>query len=269
MSESTLSRGGAWSCDLFPPVLLVGGSLNGFLVRLTEAWQRQGPDILLGVSPFELIILIVAARLLLARPSGVAPTRFGLVEALTTATFLVPSSAVSWLAVACYAGTIAWRTDGPRRAGALLFLGLGLASLWSSVILKGLALPVTSAEAWIVASLLSLLRADISQAGNVIATGAGHSVVLMTACSSLEGLPKSLLATVAIAHVAAEGRPHSLIPVLAGVGAAYLLANLVRLTLITWSAPMFALAHGPIGANAFDAAMTILVLAAGMQASRE
>ena len=53
------------------------------------------------------------------------------------------------------------------------------------------------------------------------------------------------------------------------VGLLYVAANTVRLMLIAWSAPLFEIAHGPIGTNVFDATMTLVVLAAGLGASRE
>ena len=38
------------------------------------------------------------------------------------------------------------------------------------------------------------------------------------------------------------------------------IANLIRLCIMTWSDPAFQLAHGPMGANIFDAVISFIVL---------
>jgi hypothetical protein len=254
---------------MLPAILLVGGSLNGLMVRVLEAWQKQGLDaIFLGISPFELITMAVAAVLLWAPDERGDSLQPGAVEVFSAAALLVPSSLVSWAVVGVYASILAWRTSSHTRLGAILFAGIAACSLWSSLVIKWIALPLTTGEAWVVAGLLSLLSEHIVQSGNIISAGDGHSIVLMTACSSLDGLPRTLLAVVAVALAARGSISRHLTPALAAVAVLYIGANLLRLLMIAWSAASFGIAHGPIGTNVFDATMTLVVLAAGLGASR-
>lgn len=265
MTVIALERRPAASLDaLLPVILLVGGSLNGLAVRAVESWSRHGADaIFLGVSPFELIVIAVAVWLMLRTPLPSAG-RLPAAELAAVVAILVPSSAVSWAAVGGYGAILAWRLPAEHRTGPLLFVALALCALWSSVGVKWAALPLTTAEASIVAALVSLLRDDVVQMGNVVGT-ADHSIVLMTACSTLEGLPKALLGVVAIACTADRMPIRRHYAAVAIVAVLYAAANIVRLMTMVWSQPMFEIAHGPIGANIFDAATTMLVLAAGMK----
>lgn len=70
---------------------------------------------------------------------------------------LVPSSAISWSALALYAAYLAFRTRDVQRIGTLLFAGLALTSLWSAVAMNWLATPITTFETLMVANLLSFI----------------------------------------------------------------------------------------------------------------
>ena len=264
--------------DRLPAILLMGGALNGFIVRIAEQWQLEaGPSILFGISPFELITIAVAATLYFesesqATQSRPAETGFGIAEGLFLASLLIPSSTMSWIATGAYALFHAMRTcsrtGSGERTAALLFVGLALCSIWSSVVMKWIAVSVTTWEAGLIWYILSFLRDDIHLSGNIIGIPDGHKIILLIACSTIYGLPKAILGLTAITLFLGPVNFRNLVRSALVVSVIYTIANLVRLSVMTWSDPAFRLAHGPIGANIFDAVISIMVILAAFTIAR-
>lgn len=253
-----------------PALVMAGACLNALVVRAAESFAAEGQlSLSLGISPFVLVAAFVALKLSLAPPTaaGEASPMPWWLDAAALALVLVPSSAVSWLALLCYASLAALRTSGERRIGALLFVALAASQLWSSILLKWLAGPVTLAEGTLLSAVLSLVRADIVQFGNVIGNPAGHSLVLMTRCTTTDALPAALVALAAVACLLGTPDRRRLMHAGLALAAAVAVANLIRLSLMAWSADMYELVHGPIGANIYDGLQAGLVIALGNWAS--
>ena len=251
-------------------VVLVGAALNGFVVRVIEAIKLHGGESLLfGISPFELIALAVASMLLVCADDAVDHHPVGWPEGATLLALLVPSSAVSWAALAAYSALLAWRWHGTQRTGALLFLGLAVTALWGSVAIKWLAGPITALEAQAVTALLAPLRSDITVSQNLMGVVGGHQVLLLPACATAYLLPKAILAFAAVTLFMGTQKPlRGLITVAAATALILAFANWGRLAWMTWSHYDYTLAHGPIGANLFDVTQTAIIIAAGLWASR-
>ena len=158
-------------------------------------------------------------------------------------------------------GVHGYETSGVQ--GALLFLAIAVASLWSSVILKWFALPVTTGEAFVLGQIMHLIRPDIIQVANVIGNPDTHSLILMTRCTTADALPHAAIGVAAVAYLLGDVRPERLRQALVMLAVIYVAANLVRLGGLAWSAESYALVHGPIGANAFDLFQAGLVLTLG------
>lgn len=269
-AESVLGRTGASAGAerLIPAALLAGGACNGLAARALDGSMAHGlvwPMPGLGV--IELLAIAVAAHLVAKDPAR-RDAGLGLGELVLLALLLVPSSTVAWSATATYAVVVAVRAPGESRAGALLFLGLALVSLWASHGLPHLALPITSAEAWLTAQLLGFVRHDIVQAGNVVGVPGGHSLVILAACSALDGMPRVLLGAAALALALGRWTLRRL--VLSGLGCAalYLALNEARLVAMAWSGPIYEAVHGPTGAGVLDLLQSLLALAAAAMAVR-
>lgn len=250
-----------------PTIIMLGVAANGLAVRVAEG-MGGGISLDLGIGAFQLLTLFVAVHLSLGSGEPGRP-RFGLLVTLATLQMvLVPSSAVSWFALALYAGVHAASATGERRQGALLFLGLAAAALWSSVFLKAFAGPVTASEAFLVGKMLEVLRSDIVQTGNVVGNPEVHSLIVMTRCTTLDVLPAALVALVSVALFLGNLDRDRVWR--AGVGLAGLLfaANLVRLCVMAWSAEAYTVAHGLVGANLSDGFQVVAVLVLGSWASR-
>ena len=261
--------GVATASRLIPLILLIGGALNGFAVRIMESVRLNGAETLLfGISPFELIIVAIAAHLLwmAAQSSDYAP---GLPEVLVLGVFLIPSSALSWIGVTAYALYLAMGSTGDRRLGALLFVGLGVTALWASIFIKWFAAPITTAEAHFVAGLLLPFRGDVSVSANLIGAIGGHQILLLPACASAYLIPKAIVALAAVTiFMGAKIESRDFVKTVLVTVVVLCIANWVRLAIMTWSNDLYHLAHGPVGANAFDLVQTAIIIAAGMWASR-
>lgn len=253
-----------------PALVMAGACLNALVVRAAEAFAADGQlSLSFGISPFVLVAAFIAVKLSLAPPASAreANATPWWLDAAALALVLVPSSAVSWLALLCYASLVALRDTGDRRIGAVLFVALAASQLWSSILLKWLAGPVTLAEGSLLSAVLSLVRADVVQFGNVIGSPAGHSLVLMTRCTTTDALPAALVALAAIACLLGTPDRRRLIHAGLVLAVAVTVANLIRLSLMAWSADMYELVHGPIGANIYDGLQAGLVIALGNWAS--
>lgn len=262
MAVPAIDRARAVPTAMLIAILFAGGALNGFAVRIMESWRlNAGAEILLGISPFELIVLAIALDFIIrSRPEAIRLTVWA--EVLLLIGLIIPSSTASWASLAAYAAVMAWRGHGAFRLGALLILGLAAAALWSAVGVNWVARLVTSSEASLVAALLRPLRPDIVHDGNLIGVRGAHEIVLIVACTTANALPRVLLAVVAISAFVGGGR-HRLLAPLCLIALAYGLANWIRLAAMAWSAESYALVHGPVGANIFDLAQSVMVLAAG------
>ena len=254
--------------NLLTVLLLAGGCLNGLLVRISEAWQMHGLESpLMGISPFEILAIVIGARAILASGpavSALAPWP----ELALGAAMLAPSSAVAWVAVAAYALLGAAQSQGERRAGFLLFLALAACSIWSSVLLKALAGPVAALDARAVWGILTWFRNDMVLTGNVVGVPTGHNLIILTACTSASVMPKALLGVAALTMLAGGRSARRLGLATAGVAAVCIAINLLRLTLMASSGDLYALVHGPIGANVFDAAQMLAAAGFGLWAVR-
>lgn len=271
VTPATLSEPASRGLTLghLPLIVLLGGVINGFAVRVMESVRIHGLDTLLfGISPFELIATAVAAHLLFV---SVPTTKFrpGWAEAIALILFLVPSSTASWIGVTLYGAWRAYLTRGDARVGAALFSALGVTALWASVFMNWFAAPITTVEAHFVTGLLHLIRGDVSVSANLMGVVGGHQVLLLPACASAYLIPKAIVALAALTvFMGAKWNTRGFLRLaLVTVGILALL-NWVRLAIMTMSYPHYELAHGPIGANIFDLTQTGIIIAAGMWASR-
>ena len=244
-----------------PAILLLGGALNGFVVRVIESWHLSGASaIFFGISPFELITIAVAAILY---TETTKPSEFnaGPAELLFLTALLLPSSSASWLATLCYAIFHAMRSRNNERCATLLFAALSACSIWSSILMKWIAVPVTNFEASLIWHSVSLFRSDLILDGNIIGIPDSHRIVLLIACTTAYGLPKAALGFMAITLFFGNLNPKSIIKGLSATLILYATTNIIRLISMAWSDHVFHIAHGPIGSNIFDATTTAAIFA--------
>jgi hypothetical protein len=90
----------------------------------------------------------------------------------------------------------------------------------------------------------------------------------MTRCTTADALPIALLSLLAVASLLGGIRAEKVWRACLALALFVAVANLARLGAMAWSADAYALLHGPIGANAFDGALALAVLALGNWASQ-
>lgn len=228
-----------------------------------------GETLLFGISPFEVIAIIVAVSLVMTTNERDAEYSVHWPEVLTLGALLVPSSTVSWAALAAYSGWLAWQWRGEPRAGALLFLGLALTGLWGAIAIKWFAGPITAVEAQVVTAMLVPFLTDVSVSQNLMGVVGGHQILLLPACAGAYLLPKAMLGFAAVTLFMGTTRPVRSLVIIGAVAAMTLaLANWARLAWMTWSHYDYSIVHGAIGANLFDVLQTAIIIGAGLWAAK-
>ena len=246
-------------------VLLAGGALNGVVYRVVEAFKHPGgeaPFEFLGISPFELLVVTVAAQLLWQ--SG--PMAFGRWGAACVVACMAliwwPSSLISWPLTGALAGIVLVQARGRARAGAILFAALAAWEVWSAILEPLAANSLVDSDALFVAGLLSVVREGVVHAGNIVGAAGGHRIVILDGCSTAHFVPLAILGASALLFARGVRMSVSLVGVVVALAVALVAMNLVRLSLMAWSADLYALVHGSTGAVAFDTLASLLVVVA-------
>lgn len=246
-------------------LLLVGGCLNGLAFRIIAAWKTDGAEAALGlfdVSPIEILVMVIAGRLMLAGGDRLSPATTRGAALLFALPVLWPSSSAAWICVGLYAAFIAASSSAAARFAALLFAGLAAHALWSSLgepIAGNIILPLDAAA---VGGVLSLVRSGVAQLGNVVGDMDGHRIVVLVGCSSVHALPLALLGWAALSLEGRASLPAGAWREAALLAAFLVVFNLGRLAIMAWSAEAYTLAHGLWGGLAFDTVSTLAILAA-------
>ncbi|MCW5732708.1 MAG: hypothetical protein KIS73_01195 [Enhydrobacter sp.] len=247
-------------------LLLTGGCINGWMFRIIEAWKADGVAATAGlfaISPFELIVMAVALRLLWNAQSNPDATSLTMPALAFAGLVLWPSSLAAWVAIVLFGFWLALKYKGSVRAAALLFAGLGACALWSTMVeplVSNVLLPLDASAA---ASLLGWVRADVIRTGNIVSVD-GHSIVVLAGCSSFHALPLALLSWLALRL--AWDRPVDARSgwIAVSLALALVAGNVVRLAVMGWSPSAYAAAHGAMGGMLFDGLTTVAVLAAAI-----
>lgn len=239
-------------------LLLLAGWLHGAGARLPDVFRpgaELGPAGLIG--PLELLVLGIAVfQLRHAPPRWAAGWQAG---AFALA-LLVPSTLAGNAALLLFALWIAARAGAQARSGALLFAGLAACGLWWVVGERLAGGAPLRADAAAVEHILRLVMPEVQRDGNVVGVPEGHRIVVLAGCSTLNGLPLTLLGLAALClrggRLPRGFRWRALLAMLL-----YAVANLARLTLLGVSDAAYRAGHGAYGQSVFDALVTLLPLA--------
>ncbi len=253
-------------------VLIAALCLNGFAVRVFEAVATgSAPTSLLGISPFEIVAVAIAALVLLEAPQGpnvLGAPRIDAVDGLAGLCLLAPSSTVSWIALLGYAG---WRARGAagaeRRAFALL-MAVAASALWASHGAPLIGSWITPLEALAAGALLSLVEPQATVHGNVVGIPDRFLLVVMTACSVVDAGPRLMVATAAVLLFIGATGVRPVLQAGAVALAVFIAINITRLAVMAHSQEAYDLAHGPLGASLFDGIIVAAVFVAAAAAKR-
>ena len=246
-------------------LLLAAEAANGLVFRVVEAWKEQGADAafgFFGVSPIELVVIGVAAKLLFEAGNLGGGASANVAAALFALGVVWPSSLLAWPLTASFALFAALGTRGPARAGALVFAALAVWEIWSTVVEPTVSKWLLPLDAGAVARLLSFFRDGVVQYGNVVGQGAGHQIVILVGCSTAHLVPLAVLGATALMLVRLDRLTGASVARIVGLALALGIANLARLTLMAVSSDAYLVIHNGAGPMAFDALNTMLIVAA-------
>ena len=247
-------------------LLLAAGAANGFVFRIVEAWKEQGADAALGffgVSPFELLVIGVAAKLL-SEATDLERQRVreyydrrafralrGLAE---QSPCLASHGFIRALRRAENLGAGARRRAAFRRPRLLGNLGRGCGA-------DGVEMaPRAGRQRRRPAALL--FRGSVVHYGNVVGQNAGHQIVILVGCSTAHLVPLAVLGATALMLFRLDRLTGAAAAGIVGLALALGIANLARLTLMALSSDAYLVIHNGAGAMAFDALNTMLIVAA-------
>ena len=249
-------------------LLLAGGCINGLVAQAEGNWRIEGAGTILQFFGFGFFVpfsIYVGVRLIATAGEDLRERALGMAALLFTAAVVAPSSLVAWVSTLVYAGWIAINTRDRARSGALIFMGLSLVVIWTSVVIKAVLDPVTAIDAWMVEHILNALDFGIERQGNLLISPSGHNVVILMDCATLKRLPLGLLSCVSASLLTGYVVPtRRLMVALAAVGLALVAMNAVRLSLLSLSPRAYDLVHGDIGKSVYDAIETLFVVTTGL-----
>ena len=255
---------GGLSAGTLACAILTLGWLHTIEFDVVAGWRVDGTAAVQRLFGFSLLVpvtLCVSGAALIRHADAVRwPPAWAIL--LFAASALVPSSAVAALALLLFGGWMALRSFVAARFAAGCIAGLGVCALWASIGQRVLSTPLLAADAAAAQWLLGWFVPGVLRDGNVLTTLAGHRVVILLACATSTALPVILLASAAIALRDAGRLTARWAGATALMGVTFICLNIVRLAWLSSSPGAYALVHGPIGQNVFDALQIVLVPAA-------
>jgi hypothetical protein len=246
---------------------------NGIVMGVLQSVATRGMWDALAAG-FDVSIVVIAATIMgfsLNRrvPGGCVTALDWLVGGVYLALLSVPWGPASWTALTFLAFYEAVRK--PRSpeaiAAACLFIGIAVTQLWGHLILYLFAAPLLEIDTTLVAHLLGLIGGGVVEhVGNLIANSEGHSLVIMTPCSSLSQISYGLLCWMTVVRAARPEWRWAEVPMALVVATSVIALNVLRMTLMGLSPEWYALFHGPIGGQIHSALVLLVAISAGWRA---
>lgn len=240
------------------PLFLLVYWLNSVAVSLAPALFGGLEAGRIGLTaPFTLILL---CQTLIERADAAAPPPRALTLGFALLT-LAPSSLLATLGLSGYALALALRSQAQARLAAACAVGLALTTLWSGLGRNLFAAPLLALDAVAVEALLLWGGEAVTRSGNIIRLENGHAIIIFADCATAFLLFPALVLSAALGLREATRLSARFIAAMGALVLALIAANLLRLCLLASSADAYAIGHGPIGQNLFDA--LLIGLAAG------
>jgi exosortase/archaeosortase family protein len=181
--------------------------------------------------------------------------------ALLCASFL-PYRFGTGLLTTATAGYILLQHEGDRnvRAAGVVLLALAVQLVWAPIVFQLFTPELLRADAALVGELLAWLRPDVAWRGTNFTSPDGHTVTLVGACSSFNNVSSALLACVAVAMLTRTEWRRRDLATIAVASVVMILANSLRLCLVTGSAAEHLYWHNGIGEQILTISQTFVIL---------
>jgi hypothetical protein len=195
-----------------------------------------------------------------ARSANALDFAFGLFVCL--ANFLTANSIV-WLSTTAMALYV-WATsagDDKMRSAAAVILALALNGFWGPRVFESLAFYILRADAALVGTVLSAANSQITQQETIVGVSGGHSIIVYGPCSSFHNISLGLLCWVTVTKLMRSNWVRADFAIAALVCVTVIALNATRLSILALGADNFAYWHSGRGAELFNWATTLAVLA--------
>jgi hypothetical protein len=215
-----------------------------------------------GVNPAVWVALILAGWGLADSPPRPLARRDVVLAAVALCGLTIPIANASWLVLALYAAVLCLddRLSPAQHIGATILLVVALREPMVSTTLQLLNEPLLGMDAALTAAALAPFMDGISAEGNIVLDRDGARLVILTSCSSVGNLSYALLFWYAVSRSVLPRLTRPAWLAGAGIAAAVIAQNVLRLALMASSDTSYDVIHGPSGQTLFEVLMLALVL---------
>jgi hypothetical protein len=241
------------------PLFLFAYWLNSVAVTVTPLLSGDANIGRLGLTgPFTLFVICVT---LFERNATIEPAWRWVMLGFALLT-LPPSSLIATLGLAGYGLFLMLRSPAPVRLAGGCLVVLATTMIWGGIGRTLFAAPLLSADAMAVEVLLTWFGATPARNGNIVTLQNGHGIIIFADCATAFLLLPTLALSAVLGLRDATRINRRFVIAMASLCVAATAVNLLRLCLLVVSAEVYAVGHGPIGQNIFDAALIGLAAAA-------
>jgi exosortase/archaeosortase family protein len=247
---------------------------NGLTGDIADTIRAEGLQAALGAT-FGVSIVTLAATAagahLMARSRPVPFRRVDGIAAATVALLLLmPHPAGSWLAATALALFALGRDrDCPYNvAAASVFLAIATGEFWSRIAVQTFAAPLLAWDAALVAGVLDVFTTRaVERVGNLIVAG-DMSLAILAGCSSVINVTYGLLVWIGVARMLRpEWQRKDLLTAFV-VAVTVVAANVLRMTIMAWSAEAYDWMHGAAGADLFNLGLLLFAATVALLSTR-
>lgn len=273
---ASLLRRPAGREDLFLGLFLLC-AVNGFGADvgayLAPAASGVAGGALFGMDAVALASAVVGVILLVRGRGGAS--EIGAADwwgaGLVTALVLLPHQAAGWLGVSVLApyAIITARRNAPLAAGAAVFFAVAVHEAWGRLLLAAVTPVWAPFDAALAAGLLGLFRDGVARSGNVIDTGVGYEVVVVSACIAVKPMLQGLLAFLAFTRAVRPRWRWTELWCLVTVAGGVVAINAVRLAATSWSLEHHLLLHDGLGQSLVGLAVLAFAFAVAAIGTRD
>jgi exosortase/archaeosortase family protein len=160
------------------------------------------------------------------------------------------------------AGYILLQHGGDRnvKAAGIVLLAVAVQLVWAPIVFQLFTPELLHADATLIGEMLAWLRPDVVWRGTNFTSPDGNTVTLVGACSSFNNVSSAALACVAVAMLMRPEWRRRDLATLAIASVVMVLANSLRLCLITGSAAAHLYWHNGVGEQILTISQTLIIL---------
>lgn len=245
-------------------VTAVTGFLNAVARPVTVAVEKEGMvAALLGglsINPIVAASFVLAVLLVVGSPSRPVRRRHIVLALAVSVGLLIPNATIAWLMFGALSAGILLDKNLPKsaRAGGAIMMAVAMREPVSKTLLDLFTEPLLAFDGWAAAYWLSMFYDQVGHRGNLITGPDGHSLLILTGCSSFTNLSYSLLAWFAISRAFHFSFPLRVWMAGAGISVLVPVLNHLRLAWMGLDAEAYVFFHAGGGRHWFEIGIVLI-----------